>query len=57
MGSKEGVGAKRKHEGLTGCLWRILETVVGLSPTLSPSRLGTDPELALGITCGAERWL
>jgi hypothetical protein len=43
-GSRKGIDVHRKLEGL---MWNvfggILETAGCLSPTLSPSRLGTDP--------------
>jgi hypothetical protein len=43
-GVQRGVGVQRKLEGPMGCAFRgILGMAGGISPTLSPSRLGMDP--------------
>jgi hypothetical protein len=45
------IDVMRKLESLTGCVFGgILKTAGGLSPTLSPSWLGTDPAFAFGMT-------
>jgi len=58
MGSREEVGVQRKLEGLMGWVFGgIFETIGSFSPIFSPSRLGTEPAFAFGMTCGAEKWL
>jgi hypothetical protein len=55
MRLKEGAGVQRNLKGITGCvIGGILETVGSLSPTLSSSRLETDPTFTFGIMCGAK---
>jgi hypothetical protein len=57
-GVLEGVGVQRKLEGPMGCAFGgILGMVGGISPTLSPSRLGMDPVFVFGMMFGAEKLL
>jgi hypothetical protein len=58
MGSKERVGVQRKLKDPTGCAFGGISRMdEGISPTLSPSRLGMDPTFTFSTVFGAEKML